>query len=91
MIMGDTNLYMEDGDIVDLFTESNFTEIEDLKDKPTNVAQTEIYDRIFIHKTEYFQVNQDDFNKTGDVFNPVWMQLKIDSTDRFLENKLTKF
>ena len=141
MIMGDTNIYMKDADIVELFTENNFNEIDGLMGRLTNVAQTEIYDRIFIHKTEYFQVSQDDFGKTGDVFKyfdyvyqledfqvykqvmseqkldpstlidddafakyfkntwrgnqmsdhyPVWIQLKINSTDIFLKDKLAK-
>ena len=141
MIMGDTNLYKTDADIVGLFTENDFNEIVDLKDKLTNVAQTEIYDRIFIHNTEYFALYHN-FGRTGDVLKyfdyvyrledfqvyrgimhdqkldpstlvddeayakyfkntwrgnqmsdhyPVWIQLKIDSTDLFLKNKLARF
>jgi endonuclease/exonuclease/phosphatase family metal-dependent hydrolase len=142
LIMGDTNLYKGDGDIVELVENEGFKEVDDLAGKPTNVAQSEIYDRIFFHETKYFQVPDAEVGVTGDTFKffdhvyrsddfvtykelmlvhkddpttltdddafeeyftrywrgnqmsdhyPVWLQLAIDSTDAFLEEKLSKF
>lgn len=142
MVMGDTNVYSDDDDILELFSAAEFKEVEDLQGKPTNVVQSEIYDRIFFHETEYFQVNDVAVGETGNVFKffdhvyreaefasykklmklhkdkpetlvdndayrkyfkhywrgnqmsdhyPVWIQLKIDSTDDFLTEKLGRF
>ncbi len=68
MIMGDTNVYTDDDDILELFTSSEFKEVVDLQGKPTNVVQSEIYDRIFFHETEYFQVYDMEVGQTGNVF-----------------------
>ncbi len=140
LIVGDTNLYKEDADIVQLFSDEGFTEIDDLAGVNTNVSDSQIYDRLFFHETEYFKIADFAGVPTGGVFkmfdhvfqdgdvqqyhqvmleqkndpstltnddkflkyfrnhwrrgqmsdhNPVWMQLRIDSTNDFLNEKLT--
>jgi len=68
MVMGDTNVYSDDNDILELFLAEGFQEVADLQGKPTNVVQSEIYDRIFFRESEYFQVKDVEVGQTGSVF-----------------------
>ncbi|GAA4237377.1 hypothetical protein GCM10022291_24040 [Postechiella marina] len=72
IMLGDTNLYKTDGDIVDVITKSNFFEAESLKGKVTNVSETEVYDRIFLNvNKKYFHLEKDENGKDiGNVFKP---------------------
>ncbi|WP_405604692.1 endonuclease/exonuclease/phosphatase family protein [Polaribacter sp. Asnod1-A03] len=70
VILGDTNLYKEDTDIVQLFHNIGFTESTGLEGKFTNTSLTQIYDRIFFNSRYYFRLNIDENGKqVGGVFN----------------------
>ena len=72
IMLGDTNLYSDDDDIVQLITDTKFTEADGLKGKLTNVSETEIYDRIFLRVDKsYFHLEKDSNGKEkGDVYKP---------------------
>lgn len=141
IMLGDTNLYKKDDDIVRLINDTDFREAESLYGKATNVSNTEVYDRIFLNVNEtYFHLVKDENDiEKGDVYkpfeivytenkrksyhdfmkkhkndpstlntdddlkkyfhqfwkrnqisdhNPVWIEIKIDSTEEFLKDKL---
>jgi endonuclease/exonuclease/phosphatase family metal-dependent hydrolase len=67
MMMGDFNLYMQDDDIVELINEAGFVELPALIGTPTNVPETEVYDRIFFHETEYFKISKIEGGGAGGV------------------------
>lgn len=70
IILGDTNLYEDDTEIVDLFTNNGFLESEGLAGKFTNTSLSQIYDRIFLNVHRYFKIGKDkDGNERGGVFN----------------------
>ncbi len=70
VILGDTNLYEADTDIVKLITDQAFRECEGLIGKNTNTSLNQIYDRIFLNVDRYFKLIKDTNNKeNGDVFN----------------------
>ncbi|TYA71957.1 endonuclease/exonuclease/phosphatase family protein [Seonamhaeicola marinus] len=70
IILGDTNLYEDDTEIVDLFTDKGFVESEGLIGKFTNTSLNQIYDRIFLNVHKYFKVGTDiDGDERGGVFN----------------------
>lgn len=70
IILGDTNLYEDDDDIVDLFTSKGFFESNGLKGKFTNTSLNQIYDRIFLNVHKYFKIGTDaNGNEKGGVFN----------------------
>ncbi|MBT8188281.1 MAG: hypothetical protein KJO73_11365, partial [Croceitalea sp.] len=70
IILGDTNLYKEDTDIVDLINNEGFVESDGLKGKFTNTSLNQIYDRIFLKVDRYFKIATDDAgNEKGGVFN----------------------
>ena len=70
IILGDTNLYKDDEDIVELIEKQKFRESDGLKGKFTNVSQSEIYDRIFLNVEDYFEIGKDEHgNEIGDVFH----------------------
>ncbi len=70
IILGDTNLYKDDTDIVDLFTDKGFFESDGLTGKFTNTSLNQIYDRIFLNVHKYFKIGQDlNGNESGGVFN----------------------
>lgn len=142
IVLGDTNLYDNNDEIVDILIQRLFTESQGLKDKPTNVSKNEIYDRIFFRVNPFFLLNQNNGVDNGDVFdmfkyvfneqtrheyhdfmlqhkedpstltgdaefkeyfnrywkrnqisdhNLVWLEIIIDSADKFLSKKLAKF
>lgn len=71
IILGDTNLYEEDTDIVQLITDQGFEESDGLRGKYTNTSLSQIYDRIFFNTDEYFKLVVDSNGKQrGGVFNP---------------------
>ncbi len=72
IMLGDTNLYKTDTDIVDMITQTAFTEADNLKGKYTNVSETEIYDRIFLRVDKAFFHLEKDHNgkEIGDVYKP---------------------
>lgn len=70
IVLGDTNLYEEDEDIVQLINDKGFFESDGLKGKYTNTSLSQIYDRIFLHVDEYFKIGEDeDGQERGGVFN----------------------
>ncbi|MEZ4795077.1 MAG: endonuclease/exonuclease/phosphatase family protein [Flavobacteriaceae bacterium] len=70
IVLGDTNLYNDNTDIVQLFTDDDFKESAGLLGKPTNASLSESYDRIFMGVDRYFKLVKDanDIEKGG-VFN----------------------
>lgn len=69
-ILGDTNLYEEDTDIVELITDNKFVESDGLIGKFTNTSLNQIYDRIFLNVDDYFKLAKDAAGvESGDVFN----------------------
>ncbi|MBC8755062.1 endonuclease/exonuclease/phosphatase family protein [Kordia sp. YSTF-M3] len=70
IILGDTNLYKNDDDIVKLITDEGFSESESLLGKFTNTSLNQIYDRIFLRVSKYFKLVKDSNDKeVGGVFN----------------------
>lgn len=70
IILGDTNLYDDDYDIVELITNHDFVESEALEGKYTNTSLNQIYDRMFLNVDQYFKIATDDLgNEKGGVFN----------------------
>ncbi len=142
ILLGDTNLYKNNDEIVDLFYQTGFRESDGLKGKYTNVSDSEIYDRIFLNVNEYFKLlKNSEGDENGDVFrifeavftkdqcslyhsvmnsqrdsdkqlstdddfldyynrywkrnqlsdhNPIWIEIEIDSSDDFLNEKLNE-
>ena len=141
IMLGDTNLYKDNTDIVQLITDTDFREADNLKGKVTNVSESEIYDRIFLNVDQkYFHLIKDvNGHENGNVYkpfeviyteenrsnyhdymlkhkdnpdtltddaafkkyynqfwkrnqisdhNPIWIEIKIDSSDEFLQEKL---
>ena len=72
IMLGDTNLYKNNTDIVEIINNTNFREADGLTDKVTNVSETEVYDRIFLNVNDtYFHLEKDDTNnEKGDVYKP---------------------
>ncbi len=69
IVLGDTNLYEEDEDIVQLINDKGFFESDGLKGKYTNTSLNQIYDRIFLHVDQYFKIGEDeDGQERGGVF-----------------------
>lgn len=70
IVLGDTNLYKEDTDIVDLLTNIDFKESTGLIGKFTNTSLNQIYDRIFFNVQKYFELCRgEDGKEKGGVFN----------------------
>ena len=70
ILLGDTNLYKNDEDIVKLITDNEFEESDGLKGKFTNTSLNQIYDRIFLNVDDYFKiVRAEDGKEKGGVFN----------------------
>ena len=70
ILLGDTNLYMEDTDIVQLITDEGFKESDGLLGKMTNASLNEIYDRIFLNVDRFFKLMKDENDQEkGGVFN----------------------
>ncbi|WP_300455969.1 endonuclease/exonuclease/phosphatase family protein [Desulfobacula sp.] len=69
ILLGDTNLYRNNEDIIQLFHDSKFKESEGLEGKVTNVSNNEIYDRIFLRTNDFFQLIHKNGKENGDVFN----------------------
>ncbi len=69
ILLGDTNLYNDNHDMVSLITEEGFKECESLIGVPTNTSQTECYDRIFMKTDSYFKLRKNwDDKDSGGVF-----------------------
>lgn len=69
IVLGDTNLYEADEDIVQLMNDKGFFESDGLKGKYTNTSLNQIYDRIFLHVDQYFKIGKDEDGKErGGVF-----------------------
>ncbi len=70
IILGDTNLYEDDGDIVNRLMQQGFLESDGLKGKFTNTSLNQIYDRIFLNVEHYFKIALDENGQeNGGVFN----------------------
>jgi len=142
LMMGDFNLFKADTDIVAHINDQGFKELPSLQGVATNVPETEVYDRIFYHETDYFKIAEIEGQKTGGVVKffdhvyaiddekeyrdfmedhkddpttlvddgsfkayyknhwrraqmsdhyPVWLQIRTDSSDDFLSEKLAEF
>jgi endonuclease/exonuclease/phosphatase family metal-dependent hydrolase len=85
IILGDTNLYKNNDDIVQLFYDAGFIESDGLIGKYTNTSQSEIYDRIFLNVRNYFQLEKDATgNQVGDVF-PLFDYIYKNDTDEAIK------
>ncbi len=81
IILGDTNLYDDDDDIVKLITDTGFVESEGLIGKFTNTSLNQIYDRIFLNVDDYFKIATDENEiEKGGVFN-LFDHVYMDSPD----------
>jgi len=70
IILGDTNLYEDDGDIVNRLMQQGFVESNGLAGKFTNTSLNQIYDRIFLNVENYFKIATDENGQDkGGVFN----------------------
>ncbi|WP_250436007.1 endonuclease/exonuclease/phosphatase family protein [Hanstruepera flava] len=70
IILGDTNLYEDDTDIVKIITDTQFEESNGLIGKFTNTSLNQIYDRIFLNVDDYFKIATDENGtEKGGVFN----------------------
>jgi endonuclease/exonuclease/phosphatase family metal-dependent hydrolase len=70
IVLGDTNLYENDTDIVQLFSDIEFRESSGLQSKFTNTSLNQIYDRIFLRVSDYFKLNKNENGlEKGGVFN----------------------
>lgn len=69
IILGDTNLYRNNEEIVQLLNDEGFIECENLIGKATNVSLTEAYDKIFLSVDRYFKLKKSNGKENGDVFN----------------------
>ena len=72
VIAGDFNFYhSKDGPTVELFNKAGFREIDSLKDQDTNVSGSEVFDRMFVNRGDYFRIaKRPDGMESGGVFNP---------------------
>ncbi len=81
IILGDTNLYEDDGDIVNRLMQQGFLESEGLAGKFTNTSLNQIYDRIFLNVENYFKIATDENGQeNGGVFN-LFEYVYIDTPD----------
>ncbi len=81
IILGDTNLYEDDGDIVNRLMQQGFVESEGLAGKFTNTSLNQIYDRIFLNVENYFKIaTNEDGQENGGVFN-LFEYVYIDTAD----------
>lgn len=70
IILGDTNLYEDDDDIVALINADGFVESAGLTGKFTNTSLNKIYDRIFLNVDDYFKIAKNENGvESGDVFH----------------------
>lgn len=70
IILGDTNLYKSDEDVVKLITDNLFVESNGLHGKYTNTSLNQIYDRVFLNVDDYFKIAKSENGKEkGGVFN----------------------
>jgi len=70
IILGDTNLYEDDDDIVNRLLQQGFVESDGLTGKFTNTSLNQIYDRIFLNVENYFKIATDENGlEKGGVFN----------------------
>jgi len=70
IILGDTNLYEDDDDIVNRLMQQGFVESDGLSGKFTNTSLNQIYDRIFLNVENYFKIATDENGQEkGGVFN----------------------
>lgn len=77
IVLGDTNLYKNNKDSVKLFDDAGYIETESLKDKNTNVSDSEIYDRIFLSTNSFFKLIHRNLKESAnvlDVFDIVYRE-----------------
>ncbi len=75
LLLGDTNIYRTNIDQLALFEQHQFRESQSLMDLPTNVSETEIYDRIFMRVNSFFQLKTQNGKEVAgvlDVFDYVF-------------------
>lgn len=59
IILGDTNLYSEDIQMVQSFVDNGYRESQSLMGKFTNVSKSEVYDRMFYNQNDFFKLSTD--------------------------------
>ena len=70
IILGDTNLYENNTNTLNLIKDAGFKECESLIGKPTTTSMNEIYDRIFFNVNPYYKLKKNKNGKdNGGVFN----------------------
>ncbi len=76
VILGDMNLYKDDGPLVDKFGNDGYIESASLQGLNTNVSNTQVYDRIFYKQNSFFELNKDahgnELASVLDVFDSVY-------------------
>ena len=74
ILVGDFNLYngaTKDDPTIQLINNAGYRELESLVGVDTNASQTEVYDRLFLTRGEYFSLGQSAAGtENGGVFNP---------------------
>jgi len=71
ILCGDFNLYKsKDDPTVSLIQQAGYSEIDGIKGKDTNVSKTQAYDRLFVRRSSYFAVVNEQGSDVGGVFNP---------------------
>jgi endonuclease/exonuclease/phosphatase family metal-dependent hydrolase len=86
ILCGDFNFYKErDQEAIQAITGSGFKQIQSLKNKNTNEADTQQYDRFFLSEEhDYFRVGMDEHgNERGDVFNPFQYVFTSEKMDEY--------
>jgi endonuclease/exonuclease/phosphatase family metal-dependent hydrolase len=74
ILVGDFNFYngaTKDSPTIDMIHNAGYREVESLVGVDTNASQTEVYDRLFLTRGEYFSLGQNlQGQEKGGVFNP---------------------
>ena len=90
VILGDFNLYKNNDDIVELFTESGFYESDLTEGLNTNTAVTsqEPFDRMFFKKTDFFEIPSEVEGHKGGVLEIFDIIYQLDDFDNYKEEML---
>ena len=65
LLVGDFNIYSNNEDMLDILASEGFNEIPILKGVPTNVSQTEAYDKIMFRENPFFNLSTLGGNSAG--------------------------
>lgn len=87
ILVGDFNLYSgadKDAPTIQMINEAGYREVESLIGVDTNASQTEVYDRLFLTRGEYFLLGQSQQGQeNGGVFNPFNYVFKDDDESTY--------